>query len=76
VSKNAHIVSVDGTFQKIFNKKYGAPERFERMESPSDFLMDSWSLGLVFYQICTDGEFPFKITGISDDKILDVLKND
>ena len=35
------------------------------MESPSPFLIDSWSLGIVFYQLFTEKPHAFNLVGVA-----------
>ncbi len=52
---------------------YSAPEELIEMQSPSLFLIDSWALGVIIYQLCTGREHPFLIKNKSRDLILEIF---
>ena len=55
------------TTNQSFTKEYGAPEQLSAMQPPSPFLIDSWALGIIIYQICTEKYHAFEIKGVKND---------
>ncbi len=55
---------------------YTAPEElFDLNSSSSSYLIDSWALGVIIYQLCTDGKHPFSIEDKSKDQVNEIFKN-
>ncbi len=67
VSKIVNVTSKQSgqvTNNNQFTIEYAAPEQLNEIEPPSPFLIDSWAIGIIFYQLCTEKEHAFKIEGV------------
>ena len=60
ISKDFKNITKETVGDQIFSPFYAAPEQIAKKITESPFLVDSWAIGIIFYQLITGKEHPYQ----------------